>query len=352
MNHTEHATTTTTAVSAVDRLLKTAMDRFTAHGPPLQDRLLGPLRDAAATRAFASRRHLTAPSNAPIESHPRPLFVNESQSQTELATLAENALANMRAEVRKASRKDGPQTWLLTRADSLWVDCQTEEFMDDPQFDPARRTRIMKVLDQFNTNFGTYERFFDAIAPLARPRGVTTVLDLASGHAGFVCAAAGYARQRRLNIQFTASDLKKEYLEIGRQRAASTGMAVDFVEQNALDLSNVPAGGYDIITCTQSLHHFSPGMVAVMFSAAVRAAARGVVFIDGCRSPLAGISGLLYGVLRMGSIDWSHDAWISARKCFVPEELRLLARLAHPGGHIESHWIPPGYCLLRSQVAE
>ena len=123
--------------------------------------------------------------------------------------------------------------------------------------------------------------------------------------------------------------------------------------QDALDLKNLAPGSYDVLTCMQSLHHFSPGQVAVMFSEAARVAARGVIFLDGTRSALAavGLGGL--GLFRYRDPDFVHDALVSFRRFFVAEELELLAQLGPWGGGASARWIAPGHCLLalRKQVA-
>jgi SAM-dependent methyltransferase len=193
----------------------------------------------------------------------------------------------------------------------------------------------------------SYAGFVDALEPLLLRDRATRVLDLAAGHGGFCLAAARIARARGDAIEFTASDIKPEYLELGAEEARAEGLPIDFVYQDALDLSNLEPGRYDIIACTQSLHHFSPGMVAVMFEAAARAAGRGVVFVDACRSTLVGLALGSYGLVRCRQPAFAHDSWVSSRRFFLPEELGMLARLGPWGDGVESTWLPPGHCLLR-----
>jgi hypothetical protein len=88
-----------------------------------------------------------------------------------------------------------------------------------------------------------------------------------------------------------------------------------------------------------------------MFEAAARAAARGVVFIDGCRSALTGVGLAAFGLLRFGSTNFVHDAWVSSRRFFVPEELALLARVGPWGDRVEVRWARPGFCVVRLESA-
>jgi len=307
-------------LSVVDRILRALIARITANGPPPPTRLLTPLRADAVEHTLEAHHERATDIAARLRS-------GDDDARHELAALATEALSSMRAGVRDRAHGHGLLARLLAHGDARWGDCQAEELLDDPKLDEAMRRGIMESLDDFNDLVESYERFFDQLLPLANPTGPTRVLDLAAGHGGFALAAAAEARRRGLDFQFTASDLKREYLDIGEEIAARDGLPVQFAVQDALDLSNLAPGAYDIIVCTQSLHHFPPGLVAVMFAAAARAATRGVVFIDGCRSLLSGVSSAVIGA-HMRNPAWFHDAWISTRKCFVPEELALLARIS------------------------
>jgi 2-polyprenyl-3-methyl-5-hydroxy-6-metoxy-1,4-benzoquinol methylase len=308
------------------KLVRTAVLQAGQFGPTPPVRVLSPIRRAAL---------------------PGILSAHAAGDRSELADVAEEALAAMRSDVDERARSGGLLASAFARGDIRWRDCDADELLDDPELDPGLRSSIMSTLDYFNELVDSYERFFDALLPLARPGKTTRVLDLAAGHGGFCLAAARIAAERGLDFSFTASDLKREYLDMGEERARRDGLDVDFVVQDALDLSNLAPDSYDIVICTQSLHHFPAGLVAVMFEAASRAASRGVVFIDGCRSVLSAATTAMFGGLGMRNAGFVHDGWISMRKCFVPEELELLARLGRADGELESVWMPPNHCLLR-----
>src|SRR6185503_3541461 len=104
---------------------------------------------------------------------------------------------------------------------------------------------------------------------------------------------------------------------------------VDFVVQDALDLRGIDR--FDVITCTQSLHHFTPALVARMFREATAAAARGVMFVDGCRSIANAAILAAVGLVRWRDRAFAHDAWISFRRFFTPEELSVLTRMGPEG---------------------
>ncbi len=323
-----------------DQLARVAVDHVTRHGPPPLQRALVPLRAAAMTATLEPRR-------ARAEAIAEDVRAGRAGARDQLAALATQALSAMRAEVARRARGAGLLTRVLARGDELWRNCAAGELLDDPALDPALRTGIMTTLDQFNDAIAVYQRFLTELVPLAHPERPTRVLDLAAGHGGFAITAARWARQTGHDLRFTASDIKPEYLELGAAIARREGLPVEFAVQDAFDLTNLAPGTYDLIVCTQSLHHFPAGWVAVMFASAVGAAGRGVVFTDGYRSALAGAGAIVYGTLRARNPAWVHDAVVSTRRCYVPEELELLARIADPRGAVESSWLAPGHCLLR-----
>jgi SAM-dependent methyltransferase len=193
--------------------------------------------------------------------------------------------------------------------------------------------------------------FFDWVRPLLRKDRATRILDLAAGHAGFTLEVARIAKREGLELELVASDVKAEYLEIGAQQAKRERLDVAFVLQDALDLGNIEPGRHDVITCTQSLHHFPAGPVTVMLSEALRVAGRGVVFVDGCPSVLGAAAVGSLCLFRYGNRAFAHDAVVSFRRFFAPEELELLARLVARGGALEVRCVAPGYTLVRAGAA-
>ena len=124
---------------------------------------------------------------------------------------------------------------------------------------------MIEDVDRFNRLLGSYVRFLDLVAPLLPPGG-GTVLDVASGHGCFPLALAAHARDRGLKLRVIASDLRDEYLAIGR---AKGDPSVEFRVLDALALRGVFAPGeVDVITCTQSLHHLDAALVAGFLAAA------------------------------------------------------------------------------------
>jgi 2-polyprenyl-3-methyl-5-hydroxy-6-metoxy-1,4-benzoquinol methylase len=322
-----------------------AARNFAAHGARAPLGLpLAKLRRRAARRALERHATRTAELVPGLRS-------GDASARHALAQVADRALCEMRSEVHEQAERAGFGRGWAASVDAWWRGTNEPEYLDDPELDRGMRVRIVEHLDKMNDLFGSYGAFFQRLVPWLDATRPTRVLDLAAGHGGFSLAAAELARGHGAALDVTASDIRREYLELGAARALELGLNLNILVQDALDLSNLEPGAYDVITCTQSLHHFGAGEVAVMFSEAGRIAARGVSFIDGARSALnaAMIAGI--GLLVYRDRAFAHDTVVSFRRFFVPEELELLARLGPWGNGACAEWIPPGHCVLELQTA-
>lgn len=294
-----------------------------------------------AVRAVCDEHHQAIAALAPR------LAQGEAAARSELDSLAERAFSGMRRRVGALAQNTSWVAACSATLDAWWSSAEGHEYLDDPELDPEKRVGIVSCLDGMNSLLGSYALFFEYLTPLLSTDRRTRVLDLAAGHGGFALAAAALAERRGCGLEVVASDIKREYLDLGARRARTAGLDVRFRVQDALDLSNLHAGEYDVVTCTQSLHHFRPGQVAVMFAEASRVARRGVLFIDGARSALNAVAVVGLGLLAYRDSAFAHDALLSFRRFFVPEELELLARLSPWGARASAEWIPPAHCLLR-----
>lgn len=238
------------------------------------------------------------------------------------------------------------------------------EWLDDPSFDATLRVRTLDRLDCLNEALGSYEAFLRVIEPLverARASGVErpTIVDLASGHAMFAVRIALSFGAREGKVRVVATDLRDEYLSIGRAHARRLGLrdgAIDFVVQDALDLRDLEekiGARADVVCCTQSVHHFPPGFVARLFAEAARAARHGAIVVDGERNPFALLLvTMMSGWIGRGSVPFLHDAVVSIRRMYTEQELALIARLAPgetgAGVEVKRGWAPPGFVWMAS----
>lgn len=274
----------------------------------------------------------------------------------------ESALRELRGEVEGRLAENRFER--VAHAVDRMVYANVPEWLDDPAFDRVLRVRTLDRLDRLNEALGNYGAFFSAIEPVierAWAAGVKrpTIVDLASGHAMFAVALALRFGAREGRVRVIATDLQPEYLEIGRAKARSLAMGDDalaFMAHDALDLRDLPekVGPIDVVTCTQTLHHFSPGMVGRLFAEASEAARFGAVLVDGERNPVVLLSvALVASALGRGSVPFLHDSFVSIRRMFTEQELALVGLLApldegEAPRHVERGWLAPGHVFVRS----
>src|SRR5690349_9212849 len=166
----------------------------------------------------------------------RALDDGDTAARERLRELGDTALGDMRRTVETSASKDGLAQLCAASVDAWWRRPNAREYLDDAAVDPRRRVSILQDLDALNSLLGSYRIFFDRLRALARGERALSVLDLAAGHGGFAVALARLAAESELELTMVASDIKREYLEVGRARAAHLGANVEFVVQDALDL--------------------------------------------------------------------------------------------------------------------
>lgn len=255
-----------------------------------------------------------------------------------------------------AMRGRRPKEHVLLGALDRALYADRDELLDDPSFPEEERVYVLDRLDRMNDLLGSYDAFVALTMPLverarARRRDAS-VHDLATGHGGFALVL-----KERLgeSVRVVGSDLKDEYLALGRRAAREKGLDVSFVEQDALSLANLAGAGVDVFTCTQSLHHFPPGMIARMIGEASRVAREGIVFIDAERSFTSIAFVTPFALLWGRSYAFVHDTVTSLRRMYYEEELALLAALAPglpAGARVETGFAYPAHAFLRIAVGE
>ena len=86
-------------------------------------------------------------------------------------------------------------------------------------------------------------------------------------------------------------------------------------------------GEFDIVVMAQSLHHFTPGQLAVVIAQSGRHATTAFVGIDGYRSVLLAGGVPLIASLQ-GIVSFTLDGLTSARKFYSELELDMIAEIA------------------------
>lgn len=218
------------------------------------------------------------------------------------------------------------KTGLFSRLDSLLYQRKREEYIDDPTLPDARRVRLIRGLHRFNRVSGVYWLFSQVIRSALKniPPGPVTVLDIGSGHGAFPIQLSKQTFPQH-QLRVIGSDIEPAYVMHAQESAREQGAPAEFRMLNALALDGMEES-FDIITCTQTIHHFPPEFVAELIYRARRSAKRAVLFFDGRRSVTA-LVGASMGALLLNA-DWrmAHDGFVSVRRMYTPEEFLLLAK--------------------------
>lgn len=267
---------------------------------------------------------------------------DRAAARPRLAALVDRLVGELRQRVAEEARRTSPLHRLASAVDRR-MPVDTVELMDRDEVSTQVKQRIITDLEQVQELIGTYERLLAVAAPYLGPG--CRILDVASGHGGLPIWLARHARDHGLDWQVVASDVNPDFVRLAEDQARRAGLPVTGRVLDALDMDLEP-GSVDLVTCTAAIHHLPHGQVAVLFAEALRVARRGVVFLDGYRSPTQlGVAMGLFAATG-ASRHTLHDAAVSVRKMFVPEELSLLAACTPGARQAEAAWVPPGWTAL------
>ena len=249
----------------------------------------------------------------------------------ELNLKADEAVARFLDERFAVSQELGGVFFLLELLDNA-IRTSDKELMDKPNLPESEKLDMVQALDRQNVMMQLYPRYIDTLLPLItevaeRTKREVRVLELASGAGGLAFALAETAEQKNLDVRITASDIVPAFIEEGNGIAAKKKLAVSFRLLNAFDMTELEMGEFDIVVMAQSLHHFTPGQLAVIIAQSARYATTAFVGIDGYRSMLlAGGVPLIASLQGIGS--FTLDGLTSARKFYSELELDIISEIA------------------------
>ncbi len=249
----------------------------------------------------------------------------------ELNLKADEAVARFLDERFAVSQELGGVFFLLELLDTA-IRTSDQELMDKPNLPENEKLDMVQALDRQNVMMQLYPRYIDTLLPLItevaeRTKREVRVLELASGAGGLAFALAETAEQKNLDVRITASDIVPAFIEEGNGIAAKKKLAVSFRLLNAFDMTELEMGEFDIVVMAQSLHHFTPGQLAVIIAQSARYATTAFVGIDGYRSMLlTGGVPLIASLQGIGS--FTLDGLTSARKFYSELELDIISEIA------------------------
>ncbi|MEZ4267925.1 MAG: methyltransferase domain-containing protein [Myxococcota bacterium] len=269
----------------------------------------------------------------------------------QLEALGDAWLARLR-EARRVEASSAPRLARTLERFDRHLLSDTVELLDRDEVSDTRKLRMVRALARQNHALLSHHRFLATIEPhvraIARRFGrPARLLELASGAGEFSLACAAHARDRRLPLEVSGSDIVEAYVASANAAAKQRNIPASFRRLNAFDLSELGPETYDIVFISQSMHHFSGGQLAMMMAQAQRVATTAFVGVDGRRSLLLlGVVPLLAAL--QGTLDLVHDATLSARKFYSEAELELIARIALPGATVRARSAHPGFSVLNA----
>lgn len=253
------------------------------------------------------------------------------QSMEELEAKTDDFVSRFLDERFSVSKELGGSVLLMELLDRA-IRTSESEHMDDGKLPEHEKLELVQALDRQNQMLRLYPRYIDVILSmlgdlLEGRKEVARVLELASGSGGLALALAEEAKRQHLALSVTASDIVPIYIEEGNRKAAERDLPVTFQLLNAFNLPDFEAGSFDLMVLSQSIHHFTPGQLAIMIAQSAKHTTRAFVAIDGYRSMLLAGGVPLMATLQ-GIASFALDGLISARKFYSELELDIIAEIA------------------------
>jgi ubiquinone/menaquinone biosynthesis C-methylase UbiE len=200
-----------------------------------------------------------------------------------------------------------------------------EELLDAPVADPRLLARNLRDIRRINRFLGWTSLVVKTVSESVARQQLQNcaLLDVATGSADIPLAIARWARQQRLQLAITATDLSEQVLAAAQANCAGVP-EITLARQDALALAYGDQS-FDLALCSMALHHFSPDDASTLLGELARVARRAVIVSDLQRSLPAYLGAWLLTHTLMPNRLTRHDAPISVRRAYTPQELRALA---------------------------
>jgi ubiquinone/menaquinone biosynthesis C-methylase UbiE len=184
-------------------------------------------------------------------------------------------------------------------------------------------------IERVNRYFGGSTAILRQLEPLVHqvPASTTlSILDLGTGVGDIPIAIANWAKAHNRAITITASDYAPAILQLASQKTESEPtISLRQLDARAVDL---PDRSYDVTLCSLTLHHFSSEEAVQVLHEMHRLSRIGFIVNDLRRSHLGYYAAWIASRTTTRNRLTRHDAPISVRRAFTPEELRQLLKEA------------------------
>ena len=198
------------------------------------------------------------------------------------------------------------------------------EFLDGPLDEPATLDGHLRDLRRINRWLGGARLSAAAIDALAAHRAELTVLDVGTGGADLAVALARGARTRSRRLHVVGIDSRPEVLAAAVRLRGGTGWAdgADDVELHVGDARDLRFAdrSFDVAHASLVLHHLEPAVAVGVLREMGRIARLGVVVNDLDRTRVGWVGAWLTGHLLTANRYTRHDAPLSVRRAYRPQE--------------------------------
>ena len=203
------------------------------------------------------------------------------------------------------------------------------ELLDGPLDDPAALAANLRDLRRVNRWLGGVALSVAGVDALAAHREQLTMLDVGTGGADIPMALIERAKRRGRRLKVVGIDSRPEVL-VAAVRARPAVATTEGLELRLGDGRSLPYPdeSFDVAHASLVLHHLSPETAETLLCEMARVARLGVVVNDLDRSWLGWAGAWLLAHLLTADRYTRHDAPLSVRRAYRPEEMTGLLRAA------------------------
>ena len=196
------------------------------------------------------------------------------------------------------------------------------ELMDSPGIAVAELAANFDDIERANRYFGgTRPIVVEVLA-----RAATRVLDVGCGSADILRALGRTARERGRALDVVGLDCSDPILAVARARTPrDVPIAYVLADGTSLPFAD---RAFDIATCNLALHHFEPPAAIAMLRELRRVSALTPLVCDLVRSRIGFFATVLFARFVARNRLTKHDAPLSMRRAYTPDEALALARSA------------------------
>jgi 2-polyprenyl-3-methyl-5-hydroxy-6-metoxy-1,4-benzoquinol methylase len=203
-----------------------------------------------------------------------------------------------------------------------------EEWLDQGHGTPEAIDQSLADLRRINRWLGGTRGLAIHLHPRIRGCQVerVRVLDLGAGGCTMPQTLARWARREDISVHILALDLRHAHLRWAR-RTLQTWPEIAFVQGDVF-APPVAEGSVDFVISSLFLHHFTPAALIQLLPTWVRLARHSLIMTDLARHPVA------YWFMKVASPVFAHsaitrhDAAVSIRRAYRPQELQAIAHEA------------------------